>query len=57
MSASDHGTVSTYTNHKCRCDACREAQRLYMRGWYSRNREHRTAYMREYDKSRKAVAS
>ena len=24
-----HGTVSGYTNHGCRCDACRAAQRAY----------------------------
>ncbi len=23
MGANDHGSVSTYINHKCRCDACR----------------------------------
>lgn len=26
-----HGTVSGYTNHKCRCVDCREAQAAYMR--------------------------
>jgi len=25
MSADDHGSVSTYTNHVCRCDECRAA--------------------------------
>lgn len=25
MSADDHGSASTYTNHKCRCDECRRA--------------------------------
>jgi hypothetical protein len=26
-----HGIASSYTNHNCRCDACREAQTAYMR--------------------------
>ncbi len=25
-----HGTFSAYTNHACRCDECREANRLHM---------------------------
>lgn len=25
-----HGTYSTYKNHRCRCDECREANRTYM---------------------------
>ena len=25
-----HGTYGAYTNHKCRCDLCREAGRNYM---------------------------
>lgn len=25
-----HGRVSTYTNHGCRCERCREAQREYV---------------------------
>jgi hypothetical protein len=28
-----HGKVSSYTNHRCRCEKCREAQRQYM-AWY-----------------------
>lgn len=24
-----HGRMSTYTNHRCRCDECREARRTY----------------------------
>lgn len=27
-----HGSYSTYVNHKCRCDSCREAARDYQRG-------------------------
>jgi hypothetical protein len=32
-----HGTSSGYTNYGCRCALCREAERLYMQGWRSRN--------------------
>lgn len=28
MTADDHGSVSTYTNHACRCAACTEAHRV-----------------------------
>jgi hypothetical protein len=28
-----HGTVGGYTNHKCRCDACTQAQRDYVRNY------------------------
>lgn len=33
---SAHGTVSRYTNDGCRCDACGEAQRTYMREYRAR---------------------
>ncbi len=26
MGINDHGSLSTYTNHRCRCARCREAQ-------------------------------
>lgn len=29
-----HGTISGYTYHKCRCDKCRQAKRIYSRGYY-----------------------
>lgn len=29
-----HGSISTYVNHKCRCDECRLA-------WAAKHREHR----------------
>lgn len=35
----DHGKISTYTNHKCRCDECREAWREYSRSYYRRKPE------------------
>jgi|APSaa5957512535_1039671.scaffolds.fasta_scaffold10709_10 hypothetical protein len=28
-----HGKRSTYVNHKCRCQRCRQAQTDYMRGY------------------------
>jgi len=28
-----HGTVSGYTYFRCRCEACRSAQRTYYRKW------------------------
>ncbi len=28
-----HGTRATYNDHKCRCSACTEANRLYIAGW------------------------
>lgn len=31
MSADDHGTLSTYTNHGCRCEACKRANADYHR--------------------------
>lgn len=31
----EHGTVSMYCNQRCRCEACREAQRVYMRRYRS----------------------
>lgn len=34
-----HGSYSTYQNWRCRCDACREANRLY----HIRARERRKA--------------
>lgn len=37
----DHGKVSTYTNHWCRCDQCREAWRERC----AQNREKRRAKM------------
>lgn len=29
----EHGSISTYTNKKCRCDACRTTYREYQRRW------------------------
>jgi hypothetical protein len=39
MAATDHGTASTYTNHKCRCPACRAAWAEAVQG--ARERRHR----------------
>ena len=32
VEAAWHGTLGGYTNHKCRCDKCREANRIYNTG-------------------------
>lgn len=34
-----HGTVDGYSNHKCRCQKCRLAWRLYQREWKRRWRQ------------------
>jgi hypothetical protein len=31
-----HGTIGGYTNHRCRCDDCRVANREYMRSTRAR---------------------
>lgn len=31
-----HGTTAGYTNHKCRCEACRAAWRNYRRSYRAR---------------------
>jgi len=41
-----HGTRSTYTNYKCRCPACKKANRDYQR-----------PYMRSIYKVRKSLAA
>lgn len=33
-----HGTVAAYNKDRCRCDACREAWRLYNAAWLARQR-------------------
>jgi hypothetical protein len=33
-----HGTRNGYTNLGCRCDFCREAERVYRRGYRERMR-------------------
>lgn len=43
MSADDHGSASTYTNWRCRCDACREAWRIE----FARMRRNRTRWLRD----------
>lgn len=37
----DHGDPNTYGNRGCRCDACREAWREYMRQYTHRTGRHR----------------
>lgn len=38
-----HGTVSTYCNHRCRCAECREAAR----DWYRANYERKKLRLRD----------
>lgn len=37
-----HGTPNGYTNYRCRCDACREAWRVYYAEQVARARAERT---------------
>src|SRR5438477_8521731 len=41
---------STYMNHGCRCELCREAAKR----WYQENGERLRAYQRRYDQDRRA---
>lgn len=53
MSADDHGSVSTYTNYRCRCEECVAAHNQYQNEWSLRNREHKNAYQRMWRTRRK----
>lgn len=44
LNPSKHGDVAMYTNHKCRCDACRKA-------WA----DNRRGYQREYRKNKRLM--
>lgn len=35
----EHGSISMYTNHRCRCDACRSAMSAHLREYRRRKRE------------------
>jgi hypothetical protein len=41
-----HGTVSAYTNNRCRCDPCRAAMRAYQTDWRKKNPERYRAIAR-----------
>lgn len=41
---SEHGTISRYTNNRCRCDACRAAWNRYFEGRRERTRILANAY-------------
>ena len=43
-----HGTRGGYTNHKCRCNACREAKREYDKAYYAANRDRIRARVKAY---------
>lgn len=36
-----HGTITGYTTHKCRCDKCREAWKLYQHSNLNRQKEYK----------------
>lgn len=58
MSADDHGSASTYRNHACRCDKCREAQRDAVADYRQRHPEQlekRRVYMRRLRESRGSI--
>lgn len=38
MTAVSHGTLNSYTNHRCRCAECRAANASYGRRWRKENR-------------------
>lgn len=46
--SSVHGTLSCYSNHKCRCDLCSEAARIYFSTCRVRKRQERIAYAKQY---------
>lgn len=55
-----HGTVSCYTNNRCRREECRAAMRDYKRGWRDQNRvkvnqEARDRYARNPEHGREIV--
>ena len=41
-----HGTLTAYTDHRCRCDPCRAAMRAYYREYRARKREASQAHRR-----------
>jgi hypothetical protein len=52
-----HGTYGGYTNHDCRCEACRRAATVrhlrYMNA-HPEQREKQRAYMRRYNKKKRS---
>lgn len=49
MADTYHGTLNGYTNHKCRCDECKNAIRQYYSEYREKNREKCLEYYREYN--------
>jgi 5-methylcytosine-specific restriction endonuclease McrA len=48
------GKYTTYTNHKCRCSACKEASKRYQREYRARNSIAKKDYDKWYYESNKA---
>ena len=44
----NHGTTSCYRNQKCRCAACKEANRVYNASYRKTHREERVAYQESH---------
>jgi hypothetical protein len=56
----EHGTTSTYTHHKCRCDECRDANRIVQNAWRHNNPDKKStndARWRQQNPERKRIAS
>lgn len=45
----NHGTTTTYTKHKCRCDACKAAKSAAALRYNEKNRERESARVREWN--------
>ena len=43
-----HGTLSCYSNQRCRCILCSEAARIYFSAYRARKRQERIAYAKRY---------
>lgn len=52
----EHGTIGMYSNHKCRCEACREANRVYRRRPYLQDRKRERRRVLRIEKRRERLA-
>jgi hypothetical protein len=51
-----HGTAGGYTNHKCKCDDCREAWRISHLAYMHRHPEQQERH-RNYMRARRLVSA
>jgi hypothetical protein len=49
-----HGTHNAYTNYRCRCEPCREAQAAYRATLRARDPEKYSAHASEYQREYRA---